>query len=563
MAAVCAVFVVASLVVERGLEHLGHQLKKKKRKQLLHTLGKIKDELMLLGFISLSLTVFQSKIASICMPERLNKFMLPCPYKAGAVVDATAAAGHRRLLATSSPVTCPSGQVQVISVSGLHQLHIFIFVMAIVHVIYSAATVLLGLWQVHEWKSWETQSVQQYDICFEKALGKKPNAEVALEGRMRYKFLQSTRTGYNISRYIYSFFKQFGKPISKQDYWCLRYGFITFHNLDPKFDFHGYIKRSIEIDFQHVVGISYYLWAFVCIYLLVDIHGWYSYFWLAFIPLAMILFVGAKLQLIVTALVVGARRKAKDNDMRGECVLSKITGIKTCPAISPRDELFWFRSPRLLLFLLHFILFQNAFELAFFFWTMFTYGYSSCLVGKTWMVVVRILVGLFLQILCSVSTLPLYALVTQLGSKMKLTVFRSESTGVALKGWAKSAKKRHSHPDHVHVPISPNSSISNEEPHVTKKEHHLHVLGLDKQVDAGGHVVDIVPGTTQHLGQKHQHNDHNHLNGDDHHQNPKPVHVHAQGDSHTTEVAEDPGTIVNESQVRVGDRVPGNEENKS
>lgn len=117
----------------------------------------------------------------------------------------------------------------------------------------------------------------------------------------------------------------------------------------------------------------------------------------------------------------------------------------------------------------------------------------------------------------------------QLGSKMKLTVFRSESTGVALKGWAKSAKKRHSHPDHVHVPISPNSSISNEEPHVTKKEHHLHVLGLDKQVDAGGHVVDIVPGTTQHLGQKHQHNDHNHLNGDDHHQNPKPVHVHAQG----------------------------------
>lgn len=34
------------------------------------------------------------------------------------------------------------------------------------------------------------------------ALGKKPNAEVALEGRMRYKFLQSTRTGYNISRYI-------------------------------------------------------------------------------------------------------------------------------------------------------------------------------------------------------------------------------------------------------------------------------------------------------------------------------------------------------------------------
>lgn len=38
--------------------------------------------------------------------------------------------------------------MQVISTEGLHQLHIFIFVMAIVHVLYSAFTVLVGLWQV-------------------------------------------------------------------------------------------------------------------------------------------------------------------------------------------------------------------------------------------------------------------------------------------------------------------------------------------------------------------------------------------------------------------------------
>lgn len=39
-------------------------------------------ELMLLGFVSLFLTVFQPKIASICMPERLDHIMLPCAYKA-------------------------------------------------------------------------------------------------------------------------------------------------------------------------------------------------------------------------------------------------------------------------------------------------------------------------------------------------------------------------------------------------------------------------------------------------------------------------------------------------
>jgi len=37
-------------------------------------------ELMLLGFISLLLTVFQSVVASLCMPERLSRTMLPCKY---------------------------------------------------------------------------------------------------------------------------------------------------------------------------------------------------------------------------------------------------------------------------------------------------------------------------------------------------------------------------------------------------------------------------------------------------------------------------------------------------
>jgi len=35
---------------------------------------------MLLGFISLFLTVFQPKIASVCMPDKRNRIMLPCPY---------------------------------------------------------------------------------------------------------------------------------------------------------------------------------------------------------------------------------------------------------------------------------------------------------------------------------------------------------------------------------------------------------------------------------------------------------------------------------------------------
>lgn len=40
------------------------------------------------------------------------------------------------------------------------------------------------------------------------------------------------------------------------------------------------------------------------------------------------------------------------------------------PVMSPSDNLFWFGKPRLVLGVIHFILFQNAFEFAFFIWTL-------------------------------------------------------------------------------------------------------------------------------------------------------------------------------------------------
>lgn len=540
VAAVCTVFVVASLLVERVLKYMGNYLRRTKQKQLLHTLEQIKDELMLLGFISLSLTVFQSKIASICMPERLNSFMLPCKYRA--VVEAAAAApaeagAHRRLLASGETVSCPAGKVQVISAEGLHQLHIFIFVMAIVHVVYSALTVIVGLWQVHRWKKWEIQATADEDKCFNKAF---------VTCRMRHSCLQTTKSGFVFHGYPYSFFRQFGKPIYKSDYLCLRLGFIEHHQLKPTFDFHSYIKRSMERDFQHVVGISGYLWAFVCIYLLVDINGWYSYFWLAFVPSIMVLFVGAKLQLIITCLAREVRTNVEINPICKDMQLCKKRDLKKMASVHPRDELFWFSSPRLLLFLVHFILFQNAFELAFFFWTLFTYGYSSCLVGSTWMVIVRILVGFSVQILCSASTLPLYALVTQLGSNIKYSVFQSESTGAALKGWARAAKKKHNEPNHVHTPpgtphdSSHDSSSQDSKsrlhtppvtPHDSKP--HVGILGINKALDAHGHPVDIPLGTKLRNG-------HNHGNS-------HPAHPKTHDGSHTVEIGEQPAAAPNGS----------------
>ncbi|KAE8714269.1 Tetratricopeptide repeat superfamily protein isoform 1 [Hibiscus syriacus] len=103
--------------------------------------------------------------------------------------------------------------------------------------------------------------------------------------------------------WVYSFFKQFYGSVTKSDYIALRLGFVMTHcRGNPKFNFHNYMMRALEADFKKVVGISWYLWAFVVIFLLLNFVGWHTYFWIAFIPFILLLAVGTKLEHIITQL---------------------------------------------------------------------------------------------------------------------------------------------------------------------------------------------------------------------------------------------------------------------
>ncbi|KAK9985481.1 hypothetical protein SO802_030432 [Lithocarpus litseifolius] len=116
--------------------------------------------------------------------------------------------------------------------------------------------------------------------------------------------------------------------------------------------------------------------------------------------------------------------------------------VKGTPLVQPGDDLFWFNRPRLIIYLIHFVLFQNAFQLAFFVWTWLQFGLKSCSheqledvisSGYLWGEVL-------IQILCSYVTLPLHDLVTQMGSTMKPTIF-NERVLNALRKWHHKAKK--------------------------------------------------------------------------------------------------------------------------
>ncbi|XP_039024194.1 MLO-like protein 6 [Hibiscus syriacus] len=474
VAVVCFVLVVISIVIEHIIHMIGKWLKKKHKRALYDALEKVKSELMLLGFISLLLTVGSGTITGICISERLGSTWHPCPKNREENLDepgedTSENEHHRRLLmisdsgrvfrrslAGSSEDKCADeGKVPFISYDAIDQLHYFIFVLAVVHVIYCILTLGLGRAKMSRWKRWEkeTQTIEyQYTHDPE-----------------RFRFARETSFGRRhmsswtkipILMWIVCFFRQFVRSVPKVDYLTLRHGFIMAH-LPPQsqnnFNFQKYINRSLEEDFSVVVGISPLIWFCAVLFLLFNPHGWYSYLWLPFIPLIVILLVGTKLQVIITKMALRIQE-------RGEVV-------RGVPVVEPGDDLFWFNRPGLLLFLINFVLFQNAFQLAFFAYTLYEFGISSCFHENVADLVISISMGVVVQILCSYVTLPLYALVTQMGSHMKPTIF-NERVATALKNWHRTAKK-HIKSNKGSVTTTPFSSIPNTPSHRTSPVHLL------------------------------------------------------------------------------------------
>ncbi|KAJ3687598.1 hypothetical protein LUZ61_016762 [Rhynchospora tenuis] len=418
VAAICTVIVAISLAVERLLHYIGKCLKHNGQNALFSALQKTKEELMLLGFISLLLTVSQGLISNICVPKRVSSIMLPCKEEA---IKPSNAIGNE---------SCPKeGEVPLLSLEALHQLHIFIFVLAVVHVVFCATTMVLGGAKIRRWKHWE--------VAIQNEIAKSGVTKTNLMHPDHHKMFVQDRAGNFWRRaavvsWTIAFLKQFYPSVSKSDYRALRAGFIMKHcSSNPKFDFHKYMMRTLEDDFKKVVGISWYLWLFVVIFLLLNVDGWHTYFWLSFLPLILLLIVGAKLEHIITNIAQDA----------AERIINERERVQEGPHVRPSDEHFWFGKPGIVLYLIHFILFQNSFEIAFFFWIWTTYGFDSCIMESVPYLIPRLVMGVLIQVLCSYTTLPLYALVTQMGDMFKQSIF-DEYISDSLHDWAQGVREK-------------------------------------------------------------------------------------------------------------------------
>ncbi|KAL1563691.1 MLO-like protein 11 [Salvia divinorum] len=437
VASVLTIFVAVSLLVERSIHRLGIWLKKTDRKPLLAAVEKMKEELMLLGFISLLLTATSSIISNICIPSKFyDSAFAPCTKKEvdedtednhlqerGLLMAFFGHRSHRRVLMGLNQNTCSENYEPFVSYEGLEQLHRFIFVMAITHISYSCLTMLLAIVKIHSWRAWEDEA----HLDRHNSLSEKTRAMTMQRQSTFVRVHTSTpMQRNNFLVWVTCFFRQFGRSVVRADYLTLRQGFITNHNLTSTYDFHSYMIRSMEEEFQKIVGVSAPLWGFVVAFMLFNVKGSNLYFWIALIPVTLVLLVGTKLQHIIATLALES---------------AGITGSFNGPKFRPRDELFWFKKPELLLSLIHFILFQNAFELASFFWFWWQFGYNSCFIRNHLLVYLRLIVGFAGQFLCSYSTLPLYALVTQMGTNYKAAMI-PHNIRETIHGWGKAARRR-------------------------------------------------------------------------------------------------------------------------
>uniref|UniRef100_A0A2N9FCK4 MLO-like protein n=1 Tax=Fagus sylvatica TaxID=28930 RepID=A0A2N9FCK4_FAGSY len=443
---VCAVIIIVSIVLEKVLHKLGIWLTEKHKKALYEALEKVKAELMVLGFISLLLTFGQSYIARICLPKKVLDNMLPC--KSEGENDSTSEEEtHRKLLwfdrrflaAGSIAPSCKTGHEPLISVEGLHQLHILIFFLAFFHVLYSFITMMLGrlkLWlqtrkdhqiglnfdpmervpprwidiaRIRGWKDWEQETLSHdYEFSNDPSRFRLTHETSFIRAHTSF----WTRIPFFF--YVGCFFRQFFRSVSRADYLTVRNGFITVH-LAPgiKFNFQKYIKRSLEDDFKVVVGVSPVLWASFVVFLLLNVNGWQALFWASLIPVFPL---GRKLQAILTKMALE--------------ITERHAVVQGMPLVQGSDKYFWFSRPHLVLHLIHFALFQYSF------------GLKSCFHSNFKLAIIKVSLGVAVLILCSYITLPLYSLVTQMGSNMKKSIF-DEQTAKALKKWHMAVKKKH------------------------------------------------------------------------------------------------------------------------
>ncbi|KAL5557541.1 hypothetical protein UlMin_039777 [Ulmus minor] len=433
-ASVIFLLVALGLIFHCSLKQLGKWLDRTRRKSLLAALEKIKQELMVFGVLSLTMGHWIVIVAKICVKSSvLSSRFYPCSLEGALhsthhLVSNLDYSNHSvSIKHATTRDFCSEGHESFASYESLEQLHRFMFVLGITHVSYSFAAIALAMLKIYSWGTWENEAKA---IAIQSLQDdRRANARMRRLSTFIDHHTSHPWSQHRILVWLLCFIRQFWGSINRSDYMALRLGFITAHQLPLSYNFHNYMLRSMEDEFCDIVGVSIPLWIYAICCIFLDFHGSNIYFWLSFLPAILILLIGTKLYRVVVKLAV----EIMDKD---SCPHMEIRRFRL------RDELFWFGKPRLVLWLIQLISFQNAFEMATFIWSLWEIKEPSCFMENRLFLVIRLLFGVISQFWCSFITFPLYVIITQMGSRFKKSLV-SENVRKSLFGWQRRVKAKH------------------------------------------------------------------------------------------------------------------------
>jgi mlo protein len=279
------IFLTLSYWLETAFHHTHHYLEHRKAHGLLDAMEKIKEELMVTGFVSLILLVFEPMIVQVCWstgpmiwlqePEDIVRGTSCCTlgdtYWEGLPTSGYAKTRSNSPLRYICPSTeyvtdvdrfgqptlphvvhafdCPMNGPMIgtetsedvssssfMDPAALHGVHSLIFLTVVCHICFCIMIMMLSQWRINRWVEWEFYGDDPGETV-EKLKVPIPYNNPVME------------TAHNT-------FLQFSKPVDAFMYIALRRYFIVRNNIPIDYDFNEQIVESNQNDFQDLFGIT-------------------------------------------------------------------------------------------------------------------------------------------------------------------------------------------------------------------------------------------------------------------------------------------------------------------
>lgn len=472
VAIVLMTYVFMSMLTEQFFHRLHHYIKHHlhdSKEAYLNVLEKVKDEIMLVGVLTVVLLVVEERVAEdICItlicsgiPNTKPSCDLVADPDKGSSYNSSSSSSSssRRMLlgAGSGPAPtckrydgccsrgngfesskCGDGQQNFASIKALHHIHYLILFIMLTHIFMTIAVMYGADKKVKSWGKFEEEHEN----------------ETALKPREETGFVH----------FLCSCQKQFHESVTPFTYVAIKNYFIARNKekveaeekaTGKKFNFFNELKKDVEHEYTELTGVSAWMWVVMSLQTIVK-GEFYDTSWGTYASIILIMMVGSKLDRI-KAKIGSQIFKIADADGNGEmdnaefAELSKVDGeiLEKLRQVEPD---FWRRNPNIVLVMIRLVIWLNSSEIGtslFYFMTYTDDGLDkNCYyLRRGWFLIIfNTVLTILVAVHCSVNVIPLYALTSNLGSHqvprpVNMAIFVPEKLATKMAGGAKKSSK--------------------------------------------------------------------------------------------------------------------------